>query len=130
MPIDQGLIDIAWYGVVSVALALLLAIGLWIFRLATSMPGIAFLAGRDKRLGIVEQVALDGRRRLVLIRRDGVEHLLMTGGAIDLVVEMGIGENRDRPARQDRPVERVPHGDELIRIADNPEPAQTRQSSG
>jgi hypothetical protein len=29
-------------------------------------------------------------RRLVLIRRDDVEHLIMTGGPVDVVIETGI----------------------------------------
>ena len=46
----------------------------------------------DKRLDIVDQTTIDGRRRLVLIRRDDVEHLVMTGGPVDVVIETGIGE--------------------------------------
>ena len=46
--------------------------------------------GRAGRLGVVETVALDSRRRLMLVRRDGVEHLLLIGGTGDLVVESGI----------------------------------------
>jgi flagellar protein FliO/FliZ len=46
----------------------------------------------EKRLDVVEQWSLDARRRLVLIRRDNVEHLIMTGGPIDLIIETGIGE--------------------------------------
>jgi hypothetical protein len=34
---------------------------------------------------------MDGKRRLVLIRRDGVEHLVLLGAAGDLVIERGIG---------------------------------------
>jgi hypothetical protein len=45
----------------------------------------------ERRLSVVEQANVDGRRRLILIRRDGVEHLIMTGGPIDVVVETGIG---------------------------------------
>ena len=44
----------------------------------------------ERRLEIVEHASLDGRRKLVLIRRDDVEHLLMTGGPVDVVVETGI----------------------------------------
>src|SRR5690349_22230715 len=44
----------------------------------------------QKRLGISAAIALDGRRRLVLVRRDDVEHLLLVGGPADLVVETGI----------------------------------------
>lgn len=45
----------------------------------------------EKRLAIVEHTNLDGRRRLVLVRRDGIEHLIMTGGPVDVVIETGIG---------------------------------------
>lgn len=44
----------------------------------------------DKRLDVVEHASVDGRRRLVLVRRDNVEHLIMTGGPVDLVIETGI----------------------------------------
>jgi flagellar protein FliO/FliZ len=43
-----------------------------------------------RRLAISEVLALDARRRLVLVRRDGVEHLILIGGTDDLVVEAGI----------------------------------------
>ncbi len=38
----------------------------------------------------MERTALDGGRKLVLVRRDGVEHLILIGGPMDLVVESGI----------------------------------------
>ena len=44
----------------------------------------------EPRLGVIEQATVDARRRLVLIRRDGVEHLIMTGGPVDVVIETGI----------------------------------------
>ena len=47
-------------------------------------------AGQGRRLGIVEVTALDTRRRLVLVRRDGVEHLLLLGQGPDLLIEQGI----------------------------------------
>jgi hypothetical protein len=48
--------------------------------------------GRDKRIGLTEVVSIDGSRKLMLIYRDGVEHLVMTGGPIDVVVEQNIGQ--------------------------------------
>ena len=45
----------------------------------------------EPRLGISEQASVDSRRRLVLVRRDDVEHLIMTGGPVDVVIETGIG---------------------------------------
>jgi flagellar protein FliO/FliZ len=49
-----------------------------------------FLRARERRLGVVEWASVDGKRRLVLLRRDDVEHLVMIGGPIDMLVETGI----------------------------------------
>jgi flagellar protein FliO/FliZ len=49
-----------------------------------------FFTQRSRRLGFVERAALEGGRKLLLVRRDGVEHLILVGGPIDLVVETGI----------------------------------------
>ncbi|MEZ5788029.1 MAG: flagellar biosynthetic protein FliO [Xanthobacteraceae bacterium] len=46
--------------------------------------------GRQARLGVIEATAVDNRRRLVLVRRDNVEHLIMLGGPTDVVVEANI----------------------------------------
>lgn len=46
---------------------------------------------RQKRLSVLEVAAVDPKRRLVLIKRDQVEHLLLIGGGQDLVIESGIG---------------------------------------
>ncbi|MEO1207165.1 MAG: hypothetical protein AAFV45_12630 [Pseudomonadota bacterium] len=44
----------------------------------------------EKRLEVMDQATLDGRRKLVLLRRDDKEHLLMIGGPVDVVIETGI----------------------------------------
>lgn len=59
-----------------------------------TLPG--FGPKPEKRLAVVEQWTLDARRRLVLIRRDDVEHLIMTGGPVDVVIETNIGGGRRR----------------------------------
>lgn len=46
--------------------------------------------GARKRLALVEAMPLDAKRRLVLIRRDDTEHLLLLGAAGDCVIEAGI----------------------------------------
>ncbi len=46
--------------------------------------------GRQPRLAVIDAAPIDGRRRLVLIRRDNIEHLLMIGGPTDVVVEPNI----------------------------------------
>ena len=46
--------------------------------------------GRQPRLAVIDAASVDGRRRLVLIRRDNIEHLLMIGGPSDVVIEPNI----------------------------------------
>jgi flagellar protein FliO/FliZ len=46
--------------------------------------------GRQPRLAVVDYASVDGRRRLILVRRDNIEHLMMIGGPTDVVVEANI----------------------------------------
>ena len=48
------------------------------------------LRGRRRRLEVIDTASVDRRRRLILVRRDSVQHLLMIGGPIDIVVEPNI----------------------------------------
>jgi flagellar protein FliO/FliZ len=75
-------------------LALAFVLGLmfalaWVMRRFMA-PGLVRPRGALRRLTIVESLALDPKRRLILVRRDGREHLLLVGGATDLLVEGGI----------------------------------------
>lgn len=45
---------------------------------------------RGQRLGISEYYEVDKSRRLVLVRRDNVEHLILIGGDADIVIEPNI----------------------------------------
>lgn len=75
----------------------LIALTAWAFRtfvLTGGRAGGSFLRGRDRRLGVVETASVDGRRKLILIRRDDVEHLIMTGGPVDMLIEAGIEGRR------------------------------------
>lgn len=83
------------------ALALVLVIGLialiaWLVRrfgLAQKLAPGTGTPRKFRRLAVVEVCPVDGRRRLVLVRRDGVEHLIMLSAAgSGFVVERGIGE--------------------------------------
>jgi flagellar protein FliO/FliZ len=69
----------------------LAALMVWAFRtFVTGRPSAHGFLRRDKRLGVVETASVDARRKLVLVRRDDVEHLIITGGPVDMVVETGI----------------------------------------
>jgi flagellar protein FliO/FliZ len=84
--------DLALYGQFALALAAVLAlIGVLAFaaRWLGFAPRVTALRGR-RRLAIVEVIALDAKHRLVLVRRDAVEHLLLLGATQSAVVERGI----------------------------------------
>ena len=62
--------------------------------------------GRQPRLAVIDYASVDARRRLILVRRDNIEHLLMIGGPTDIVVEPNIV--RATPAARDVPSARPP----------------------
>ncbi|MEI8396821.1 MAG: flagellar biosynthetic protein FliO [Rhodospirillaceae bacterium] len=78
-----------------VAVLALIGFAGWVLRRLVAsgvLPSslLATGAGSPRRLSVVEVRSLDVRRRLVLVRRDNVEHLLLLGVAADLVIETGI----------------------------------------
>ncbi|MGH6760217.1 MAG: flagellar biosynthetic protein FliO [Phyllobacterium sp.] len=101
-------------GFILLFLAVILAIILvfWILR---RLAGGTFVAGgrnRVARLSVMDAAAVDNRRRLVLIRRDDIEHLILIGGPTDVVVETNI--------RQTSKV--APRAQPVVDVAEN-EPA-------
>ena len=69
----------------------LIGLAAWLVRrFAGNRLGANTNRGRMPRLAVIDAAAVDGRRRLVLVRRDNVEHLLMIGGPTDIVVEPNI----------------------------------------
>lgn len=78
--------------------ALLFVVGLiglvgWAYRRYGGQMGGRIVAPRERRLAIKESLALDSRHRLVLVSRDGVEHLLVVGLDRTVVLESRIGQN-------------------------------------
>lgn len=49
----------------------------------------------ERRLSIVEVRPLDAKRKLILLRRDQVEHLIIIGPASETLIESGIPAPRD-----------------------------------
>jgi len=81
-------------------------------RFGATNLGSTAARGRQPRLAVIDAAAVDGRRRLLLIRRDNVEHLLMIGGPTDVVVETNIvraGAVREAvPGRQPAAADTLP----------------------
>jgi len=81
---------------------------LWLLKLLQGATGRA-TRGRNRRLAVVESLALDPKRQLLIIRRDNVDHLILTGGAQDLVIETGIAvDPKTTTPTTRRPVPMVP----------------------
>ncbi|MGH9696376.1 MAG: flagellar biosynthetic protein FliO, partial [Bryobacteraceae bacterium] len=91
-----------------VAVLALIGVAAWLVRrFAGNRLGANTNRGRMPRLAVIDAAAVDGRRRLVLVRRDNIEHLLMIGGPTDIVVEPNIV--RATPGR-DQMASRTPVG--------------------
>ena len=71
-----------------IALAVII-VGLLIYKAL----GGPVMGRKGQRLGISEYHEIDKTRRLVLVRRDETEHLVLIGGGQDLVIESGISLN-------------------------------------
>jgi hypothetical protein len=73
-----------------IVLALIGATAWAVRRFGSGRLGGVGMRGRQPRLAVIDYASVDGRRRLILIRRDNVEHLVMIGGPTDVVVESNI----------------------------------------
>jgi len=84
----MDLIDIGrYFAALLLVLALVGAAGLAMRRFG--MPGLVKPQGQ-RRLEIVETLAIGPRQKLVLLRRDNVEHLVLAGADGANVIESGI----------------------------------------
>jgi hypothetical protein len=119
-------------------LAFLIVLGLigaaaWAVRRFGSARIGGAVRGRQPRLAVIDYATVDSRRRLILVRRDNIEHLVMIGGPTDVVVEANIV--RAAPAaglaRPPAPGEILARGPALPELAQNgswplqPEPPAT-----
>lgn len=112
----------------------LIVLAMWALKVFTR-AGETMSRGKQRRLVVVDSASVDGKRKVLIIRRDNVEHLIMTGGPQDLVIESGIAAGEPpRPAtptapadiatpiNPDRPVSR----DTVDRLNDLARPAPLR----
>lgn len=110
-----------------IAVLALIGVAAWLVRrFATNRLGANTNRGRMPRLAVIDAAAVDSRRRLVLVRRDNVEHLLMIGGPSDIVVEPNIV--RAMPGREMAPRPAV-GGEQPPRVAPLPDAAWSDEAS-
>jgi hypothetical protein len=107
------MVDLNFLVLAIAATLFVIAIGallVWAFRtFFAGQSTTGFMRPRDKRLGVVETATVDAKRRLLLVRRDEVEHLVMVGGPVDMLIETGI---------KGRPHLEPPHEDVIIAKAE------------
>ena len=86
--------DYLAYWVISLlfVIALILGLALLIKKFVLPQAGTTplFKKSSKRRLHLVETLVLDHKSKLLLIRRDNVEHLLLQGPNDHLVIETGI----------------------------------------
>lgn len=83
----------AYFRFVAALLFVLGIIGVFALLARRFVPGARNInrRGVKRRLAVVEVVPVDTKRRLVLLKRDDTEHLVMLGPNGDIVVERNIG---------------------------------------
>jgi flagellar protein FliO/FliZ len=82
----------------------IVVVGLLLRRFAGDRFGATTARNRQPRLGMVDSVDLPfGRRQLLIVRRDNVEHLLMIGGPTDVVIEQNIVRASGAPREKIEP---------------------------
>lgn len=119
--------DAVFYILVFLIIVLLAGLALWIARQTTGFQAGNILPKKaKKRLALVETKFLDSRHRLVLVRRDNVEHLIMTGGPVDVVIETGIPA---QPVLATGASDPYPHGDSERHGEFEISPARTQNGS-
>jgi flagellar biogenesis protein FliO len=109
----------------------LIVLGLWALKVFFRASN-TFVRGRNKRLTVVDQVAIDQKRQLIIVRRDNVEHLLLVGGPQDVVVESGIAA--EKPSAGVRrpsvgPTATAPAQAPAAAAAASPQPAEVLETS-
>ena len=87
----ESFAPIVWVVIVAAMVCLLAVVLIVIARKLFGNGGLpASFKSRAPRLAILDMTRIDEKRRLVLVRRDEVEHLILIGGQTDIVVEPGI----------------------------------------
>ena len=99
---------VAQYLVTLVVILALVGLVVWVVRRYARGGAGPTARGRMPRLAIVDTLPVDNRRRLVLVRRDNVEHLVLIGGPTDIVVEPSIIRTRVAQRPVQTPANRGP----------------------
>ena len=109
----------AWqnYLLLAAGAVVVLLVALWLLRKLTRGTFVSGGRQAQPRISVEDAAPVDSHRRLVLVRRDDVEHLLLIGGASDIVVEHNIRHSSPAQLPSQRELGERPR-------AASPQPAQ------
>ena len=85
----MSLQDITYF-LAALLFVLALMAGLALLLKKMGIAGPALVTPNKRRLKVIENLAVDSRRRIILIKRDDKEHLLLLGQNNDIVIEQNI----------------------------------------
>jgi flagellar protein FliO/FliZ len=71
-------------------IVILIGMAAWLARFLGFNTPLSLRGQKQRRLSVVDAIALDAKRRLILISRDDMEHLVCVGGATDFIVEQNV----------------------------------------
>lgn len=77
-------------GSLGIVIALIALILLGVRKSGIALPGVRRNANTEPRLSLEDVLPIDQRRKLILVRRDEVAHLILIGTNTELVIESGI----------------------------------------
>jgi len=87
--LTDGIARALAFGISLIVVLALFALFIFILKRLTGTAMVT-QRGRQPRIAIMDAATVDTRRRLILVRRDNVEHLILVGGTTDVVVEQSI----------------------------------------
>ncbi|AXO15811.1 MULTISPECIES: flagellar biosynthetic protein FliO [Thalassospira] len=112
----------AYFRFVAALLFVLGIIGVFALLARRFVPGARNInrRGVKRRLAVVEVVPVDTKRRLVLLKRDDTEHLVMLGPNGDTVIERNIGTQFSEILGNQSLADEIPASSDSSITADSP----------
>ena len=112
----------AYFRFVAALLFVLGIIGVFALLARRFVPGARNInrRGVKRRLSVVEVVPVDTKRRLVLLKRDDTEHLVMLGPNGDTVIERNIGTQFSEILGNQSPADEIPASSDSSITANSP----------
>ena len=114
---------VAQFLITLIVVLLLVGLVYWIVRQFTGIGARGAGRSRGPRLAIIDALSIDSRRKLVLVRRDHIEHLILIGGPSDLVVEPSIVRGAPAGSRPRQGQPQRPQAQPSIAASQPPVPA-------